>query len=534
MMFQNFSTTGTVAGLVIGLALAGGALRWRRKKIATDHLRGRSLKTAREAQALLEHLLPSGDDGLQLGRLRIPSEAACSHLAIIGATGSGKTMLQRLLMQSALARIGKGHGHRALIYDAKQDMASIIAGMHLKCPVHLLNPLDARSVAWDMAADILSPASALQVSAMLIPESKHDSNPFFAQAARHLIYGAIIPFIQERRHWTFRELLLLLRNPDRLQRHLEQTEASRFLLQYFEHPTTLQNIISTLLAQLAPFEVIAAAWDHAKTSISLAQWMHDESILILGNDEENRTAIEAMNRFIFRRITDLTLAQPELKHCGPASRRTWFFLDEVREAGRLESLPRLLTKGRSKGAVVVLGFQDIAGLHEVYGKEVADELVGQCSLKVILRLNSPETAAWASRLFGSRELLESRRGHSRDFRNGLPSLGPSGESISHGVVTRRVVLDSEFFDLPVTDFQHGLTGYFITSQTGAFKDHLPGNWIRDHLLPANPDTSNICPRPIEHQFLKPWSGVSDAKDSRDREPWQHSTQHPTQRSNLDK
>lgn len=526
-MVQIISPGGIAVGLLIGLALAGGAFRWRRQKITTDHLRGRTLRTSREAQASLGRVVAAGDTGLQLGRVRIPTEAACSHLAIVGATGSGKTILQRLLMQSALPRIGDGHGHRALIYDPKQDMGSILAGMKLQCPVHLLNPLDARSVSWDMAADILSPASALQVASMLIPESKHDSNPFFAQAARHLIYGVIIAFIQAGRHWTFRQMLLLLRDAERLQRHLDGTESTRFLLQYFEHPTTLQNIISTLLAQLAPFEVIAAAWDQAKTSISLAQWMKDESILVLGNDEENRTAIEAMNRLIFRRITDLVLAQGELTDFDLRARRTWFFLDEIREAGRLEGLGRLLTKGRSKGAAVVLGFQDIAGLHAVYGKEVAEELVGQCSIKVILRLNSPETAAWASRLFGSREVLESRRGHSRDFRNGLPSLGPTGESISHGVVTRRVVLDSEFFDLPVTNFQNGVTGYFITPLTGAFKDHLPGNWIRDHLLPANPATPDLCPRPIEHQFLKPWSEVSDETDSRDGEPWEHCTHHPT-------
>ena len=532
-MVQLWSPTGVAAGLVLGFALAGGALRWRRQKIATDHLRGRSLRTAREAQASLGSLVSSGDTGLQLGRLRIPSEAACSHLAIVGATGSGKTILQRLLMQSVLPRIGDGHGHRALIYDPKQDMGSILAGMKLKCPVYLLNPLDARSVSWDMAADILSPASALQVASMLIPESKHDSNPFFAQAARHLIYGVIIAFIQARRPWTFREMLLLLRDPKRLQRHLEGTEATRFLLQYFEHTSTLQNIVSTLLAQLAPFEVIAAAWDQGKTSISLAQWMKDESILVLGNDEENRTAIEAMNRLIFRRISDLVLAQDELTDFGPRARRTWFFLDEIREAGRLEGLSRLLTKGRSKGAAVVLGFQDIAGLHDVYGKEVAEELVGQCSSKVILRLNSPETAAWASRLFGSREVLESRRGHSRDFRNGLPSLGPTGESISHGVVTRRVVLDSEFFDLPVTNFQNGVTGYFITPQTGAFKDHLPGTWIRDHLLPANGAAPNVCARPIEHQFLKPWSEVGDEPSSRSGMSQDDCTRHPTPRGDLD-
>ena len=479
-----------------------------KQKVVSAHLRGRNLSTGREAQWNLARSLESSDPGLQLGRLVVPSPVAYSHAAIVGATGSGKTLVQRLLMQSVLPRIGQGFGHRALIYDAKQDVLSVLAGMKLSCPIRTLNPLDARAAAWDMAADITSPASAFQVASLLIPESKGDSNPFFSSAARHLLYGALVAFIQKPGgRWTFRELLLTLREPVRLKYHLEKCEATRHLLQYFEHTGTSQNILSTMLTYLAPFEVIAATWDHAPQSLSLTRWIEEESILVLGNDEANRTAVEAMNRLIFRRLSEIILSQPELSRFEADSRRTWLFLDEVREAGKLEGLSRLLTKGRSKGAAVVLGFQDIAGLHDVYGKDVAEELVGQCSIKVILRLNSPDTAAWASRLIGSREVIESRRSQSHDCRSPLPTLGPTGETLSHGVATRRVVLESEFFDLPVTSPPTGLTGFFITPLTGAFKEHLPGSWLNEHLLAPDPNTPNFIPRPAQDQYLRPWSAA---------------------------
>jgi type IV secretory pathway TraG/TraD family ATPase VirD4 len=81
---------------------------------------------------------------------------------------------------------------------------------------------------------------------------------------------------------------------------------------------------------------------------------------------------------------------------------------------------------------------------------VANELVGQCSSTVILRLNSPETAAWASRLLGTREVLESRRGQTRNYQPALKSLAGTGDSVSHGVAARALVLDSEIMDLPET------------------------------------------------------------------------------------
>ena len=101
----------------------------------------------------------------------------------------------------------------------------------------------------------------------------------------------------------------------------------------------------------------------------------------------------------------------------------------------------------------------------------------------------------------------------RDCRSPLPTLGHTGESLSHGVATRRVVLDSEFFDLPVTSPQSGLTGFFITPLTGAFKDHLPAAWLNEQLLAPDPDTQNLIPRPTEDQYLRPWAKLQNTQTS---------------------
>jgi hypothetical protein len=50
-MVQGISSSTLTVGLLVVLAVAGGMLRWRRQKIATDHLRGRSLHSPREAEA---------------------------------------------------------------------------------------------------------------------------------------------------------------------------------------------------------------------------------------------------------------------------------------------------------------------------------------------------------------------------------------------------------------------------------------------------------------------------------------------------
>lgn len=502
------STLG-IACIAIGLAAAIGVLAlvraWhlRRPQFSLRHLRGRTLRDARQ----VHQSLPPGPRTFRLGACHLPLRLAYSHLAVIGATGSGKTLLQRLLMQSVLPQIGSGRGQRALVYDAKQDMLPLLGGMDLLAPVHLFNPLDRRGTAWDMAADVNSPAAALQAATLLIPKAAHDANPFFSNAARHLLYGVLLALIlQAPKRWTLRQVILLLRDETLLRQVIQSTQATRYLLQYCEHPATFQNILSTILTRVAPYEIIAAAWDRSQKRLSLRGWLEGESLLVLGNDEDNRAALDTMNQLIFKRLSELMLAQPE-QEAGNL-RLTWFLLDEVRQAGRLDGLSALMTKGRSKGAAVLLGFQDIGGLREVYGREVADELLGQCNTKAILRLNSPETARWASQVIGTSEFVETRksRSRSRAFReSGFREGGSSGVSFSDTLTKRELVLDSEFLDLPETSPEHGLTGYFVSTVTGAFRDHLTGAWLTDHLKPARTDLPNFCPRPDAHQYLRPWA-----------------------------
>jgi type IV secretory pathway TraG/TraD family ATPase VirD4 len=472
-------------------------------KVSHVHLRGRKLRGAKEIGSVLLHARTKQDPGIRVGDRIFPSRLACGHFAVVGATGSGKTLIQRLLLQSALPMIGQGLGHRALIYDAKQDLLSLLAGMKLRCPVSLLHPLDLRSAAWDMAQDITAPSSALQAATILIPETKGDANPFFTNAARHLLYGTLLGCIARTpNRWTLRQVLLIVRDKERLKQALSAVPQTEVLLQYFEHPTTFQNILSTILTCTAPYEILAATWDKAEKKISLREWLQNESILVLGNDERNRAAIDTMNRLIFRRVSELILSGPEL---SPADQtRTWLFLDEAREAGRLEGLSRLLTQGRSKGAAVVLGFQDIAGLRDVYGANLADELIGQCNSKVFLRLNSPGTAEWASKIIGGEEVLESRAGSSRHRESARPLAGSEGNSVSHGIAQRPLVLPSELMALPETSPENGLTGFVVTPLTGPYRMQLSGEWLAEQLRPPQTSFPNLVPRPEGDQYLRPW------------------------------
>ena len=218
---------GAGAGLALGRYWRQVA---RRKRVERIHLRGAQLSDPQEDT-------PGGP--LVLGGRRFPESMASGHFVFVGATGSGKTLLQRLLLQSTLPEIGKQRRHRALLYDAKRDLPSMLAGMGLDAPVRLLNPLDAGAVAWDMAADITSPSLAQQAALLLVPETRNDNNPFFSRAARHLLSGIITSLLLRfPGKWTFRQVLLIARDPRRMERTLHAVESTRHIGRYFEHEAT--------------------------------------------------------------------------------------------------------------------------------------------------------------------------------------------------------------------------------------------------------------------------------------------------------
>jgi hypothetical protein len=54
----------------------------------------------------------------------------------------------------------------------------------------MLHSFDSRVTGWDLNADIRSPEVAIEILSALVP-STHESQPFFSDAARHLMYAVM-------------------------------------------------------------------------------------------------------------------------------------------------------------------------------------------------------------------------------------------------------------------------------------------------------------------------------------------------------
>ena len=165
---------------------------------------------------------------------------------------------------------------------------------------------------------------------------------------------------------------------------------------------------------------------------------------------------------------------------------------------RSDLLLFLAVKGRSRGVALVLAFQDMEGFREAAGPRIANELVAQCSNKALLRMESEESSTWASKVLGQFETIEGFRSE---------SVSGLSDNISEQRVQRDTVMASEFYNIPVTTKKNGLTGYFLSAETGATKAVIRGSELSE-IVPDETVERRYAPtiHPESHQWLRQWSG----------------------------
>jgi hypothetical protein len=477
------SVIGAFSGLVLVQIFVGEKKGGRFK-----HNRGTVLLSFDEAVKRIQGLPEGPEPRIKWAGFDLPGEIAEGNLLATGAIGTGKTRMHRELLRSVIPSIIAGSDRRALVYDVKCDLLSELHSMRPASPVLVFNPFDRRSVAWDIAADVCGPEQSSDFAEALILPGKNDTE-FFSAAARSIVAGVIDSL--NARHpgkWTLRRLILVMSTQDRLERVLK---GSDLIDEFFQPADTFSNIKNTIANATRKLRVVAALWEHTADKISLKSWVENgDSILVLAGKENLQASLEPLNRVAFKMISSEFLSQRE----SPVYSRLWFFCDELKTAGRLDSLPALMN-ARSKGVRCVLGCQDIEGLIQAYNShETPKEILNRCKTVTWLRLTSNDTADWASKRTSDMERYEYM---------GSKTAGKNETSVSEQLTKREAVMAAEFLNLP--DYVNGnVCGYHMIKGLGGIFQSTA------HYQFNSSDVADFDPRPTSEQLLKPWGPDDDA------------------------
>jgi type IV secretory pathway TraG/TraD family ATPase VirD4 len=324
--------------------------------------------------------------GIALGR-----EAEVRHIAAIGVTGSGKSTALRGLMHTALAR-----GDRHVVADPDGS-----ALKHFWRPGDaVLNPFDARSVKWDMLAEIGEETDYRFLGDAALPApAKGAAHDEWVGYAREI-------FIACLRTWHKSGLgssgaffdALATAGRDQLAMLCEGTAAYHYFAEGNER--MLGSIMGTMAPRLEIMRQAAAARGEL---FSVRRWIREgRGTLWMPYQAHQIAALrELVSCWMGLAITEV------LSLADSATRRIWFHLDELDALGPIARLKDAQTRLRKKGGCVAIGFQSIDQLQAVYGQAIANTIIENCDNKLILRCGASErggTAQFASDLIGEREV----------------------------------------------------------------------------------------------------------------------------------
>lgn len=357
--------------------------------------------------------------------------------------------LNCLLLEDAYpADLARQGPEQLIIFDAKNDAIPMLSAMGLGMDqpnVWLINPYDSRSAEWNLSEITSTDTMARHVATLLIPEERAASggSRYYTDASRELVLACILGLSKNAGSlWTLRDLLCALTNRDIIRAVTAQHErASQLAARILDDHMHSAAVLSSVGSKLGHYEQIAALWHNQKDKriFSIAEFLKKPGVLILGNDPVLRESLWPINAILLKSLTSEILRGEDT-----LLPRHWFVLDEFRAMERLDCMPDLLNRGRSKGASVLIGLQGIEGLedHQVYGKAQTHEMLGQCGYKTFLRVGGPATAEWAQRLFGEVRYQEPSRSESWDAK------GDYSHSLSYRVTDRTAYLASTFMNLP--------------------------------------------------------------------------------------
>ncbi len=363
---------------------------------------------------------------LQIGRVSMPRAIETQHILLTGSTGTGKSLALQGLVDTLRARAGD----RAVVVDPSGELMA----RYWRPGDTMLNPLDARSVAWSPLAEMRSAADADRLSKSLLPDTDGQDAQQWQLYAQTLAAAVLQRLRECRGRSTNADLvrLLAVAKSDELEVLVAGLPAQTL----FDAGAAkmLGSVRAIVGAYLAPYRFLPPG--AGADAFSLRRWVEQgRGWLWMPVRADLTTTLRPLVAAWIGELVSAVLAL-----APDRDRRLWLLLDELAALGRVQSLSEALTQGRKFGLCACAGLQTVAQLRAAYGLPGAQTLLSCFSSQLILRAADPETADWGSRLLGDQQL-------SRRVRSEGSSSGGSHSGESEQISIERVVLPSEIAGL---------------------------------------------------------------------------------------
>lgn len=454
---------GLSEGLIYGfffMGLAATGFLYRGRKLRQDTLiRGGQIITARKLTRLLRKRKQESD--IRLGEVPLVRGTEVQHILISGSSGTGKTQLKYSILDAVRAR-----GDAAVIYDS----SGAFVRAFFRDGDTVLSPVDDRSPLWSPWAEIRHPTDGVRLASSIIPTPARNADPFWAISAQRLLAAALLS-LADKPDRSIARLIQLVTDPSfkELSAAIKGSPIAAIFSGAQEAENRFANSVrGTLLPYLESLQFLRHAsasdnefslrgWTERTQSTGAKPW-----IFLLSRADQHETAKPLVSCWLD------CIAAALMSLGKDPDRRLWFVVDELPSLQRIPSIPRLLAEARQFGAACVLGVQGFHQLRAIYGPDEAEAINDLCNTHAIFRSNSPDTAQWASRLLGEREVEETKESFTYSAHESRDGVHLSGQR--H---TRPIVLPTEVSRLETLHFFLRLAGDLPIVRTKIVPRHRP-------------------------------------------------------------
>ena len=404
-----------------------------RKQVSDSFIRGNVLASNETLRkALKKHAKKTHGgktSGLKLAGFPVPYQQETAHFLLAGSPGTGKSVA----MQELLHHVRQKQ-QRAMVYDVAGDF---IQRFYRPDRDIILNPFDQRSARWDIWCDCQESYDYTALAEALIPESREGD--FFVTAAR-LVFCSIAEQLANRckkgQAPSMDQLvnLLLQCDMETLTQLVQGTDAASILNE--EAGKMAASVRGVMSSFTQPLKYLRKDGNR----FSLRHWIRQgdpDSWVFISSTDEQKTLLTPLITVWINTIASATMSlMPD------PDRRIFLAIDELPSLNKLPSLENFLAQGRKYGGCGIIGFQNIAQLEKIWGREGAKSLTGLLSTWLIYRCEEKNTAQWASDNLYKKEVLET----SENLSYGAHSMR-DGVSINPQKKERALVTPTEIMGL---------------------------------------------------------------------------------------
>ncbi len=327
------------------------------------------------------------------------------HILVTGGTGSWKTINNaRTTIFVWKGTIFLFDFKGDLIYFAKMRNSKILYLIRGHKNRYYFNPFSVFKSKDD--EDLAQRAQEL--SNAIIPLSCNASEPFWIEAARNVLAGALLYFY--RLGSSFIEAMIEIKTQplsELLKKITTDKLAGVLINRDLElNPKTLSGVSMELHNHIAVFatdtliqEVLSSSDDDYKEQITWEDLENQDVFIRIDQSKVDQWG-GVIRLLLIQLIRTLERRPEKYDSESHGIKPTLLLLDEFPQYGKIDILTSSLKTLRSKKVTFALFCQSLADLDETYGKDTRRSILDNCPYKVILRAADAETQQYFSDLVG--------------------------------------------------------------------------------------------------------------------------------------